>query len=77
MKTTRLTMAQALIQFLQNQYVERDGQENPFFAGCWASSVMVTSLEWDRLCSSIRYFSATTSVATNRPWYIQRQPTPK
>ncbi len=35
MKTTRLTMAQALIQFLQNQYVERDGQENPFFAGCW------------------------------------------
>jgi 3D-(3,5/4)-trihydroxycyclohexane-1,2-dione acylhydrolase (decyclizing) len=35
MKTTRLTTAQALISFLQNQYVERDGQENPFFAGCW------------------------------------------
>lgn len=28
-------MAQALIAFLQNQYVERDGVENPFFAGCW------------------------------------------
>jgi 3D-(3,5/4)-trihydroxycyclohexane-1,2-dione acylhydrolase (decyclizing) len=31
----RLTMAQALIAFLQAQYVERDGAENPFFAGCF------------------------------------------
>ncbi|MEP0762926.1 MAG: 3D-(3,5/4)-trihydroxycyclohexane-1,2-dione acylhydrolase (decyclizing), partial [Chloroflexota bacterium] len=35
MATRRLTMAQALIAFLQTQYVERDGVENPFFAGCW------------------------------------------
>ncbi len=35
MATKRLTMAQALILFLQNQYVERDRRENPFFAGCW------------------------------------------
>lgn len=35
MTTRRLTMAQALITFLQAQYVERDGVENPFFAGCW------------------------------------------
>lgn len=35
MATRRLTTAQALIAFLQNQYVERDGVENPFFAGCW------------------------------------------
>src|SRR6266545_2422381 len=35
MKTTRLTMAQALVQFLANQYVERDGVEHRFFAGCW------------------------------------------
>ena len=33
--TTRLTMAQALIKFLKNQYVERDGVEQPFFAGCF------------------------------------------
>lgn len=33
--TTRLTMAQAIIRFLKNQYVERDGQTQPFFAGCW------------------------------------------
>ena len=33
--TERLTMAQALIRFLKNQYVERDGVETPFFAGCF------------------------------------------
>lgn len=33
MNTRRLTTAQALICFLKNQYVERDGVENPFFAG--------------------------------------------
>jgi 3D-(3,5/4)-trihydroxycyclohexane-1,2-dione acylhydrolase (decyclizing) len=35
MKTTRLTTAQALVHYLTQQYVERDGQENAFFAGCW------------------------------------------
>src|SRR5690606_38893135 len=35
MATKRLTMAQAIILFLQNQYVSRDGQERRFFAGCW------------------------------------------
>jgi 3D-(3,5/4)-trihydroxycyclohexane-1,2-dione acylhydrolase (decyclizing) len=33
MKTRRMTMAQALIQFLKNQYVERDGEQHKFFAG--------------------------------------------
>ena len=35
MKTRRLTMAQALVSFLKEQYVERDGRELPFFAGVW------------------------------------------
>ncbi len=35
MRTRRMTMAQALIAFLKNQYVERDGREIPFFAGVW------------------------------------------
>ncbi len=35
MKTRRVTMAQALVGFLKNQYVERDGAENAFFAGAW------------------------------------------
>jgi 3D-(3,5/4)-trihydroxycyclohexane-1,2-dione acylhydrolase (decyclizing) len=33
MKTLRMTMAQALVRFLTQQYVERDGQEQRFFAG--------------------------------------------
>ncbi|MBV9709537.1 MAG: 3D-(3,5/4)-trihydroxycyclohexane-1,2-dione acylhydrolase (decyclizing), partial [Ktedonobacteraceae bacterium] len=33
--TQRLTMAQAVIAFLKNQYVERDGREQLFFAGCF------------------------------------------
>ena len=35
MKTVKLTLGQAIVRFMMNQYVERDGQENPFFAGCW------------------------------------------
>jgi 3D-(3,5/4)-trihydroxycyclohexane-1,2-dione acylhydrolase (decyclizing) len=35
MKTRRLTMAQALVCFLKNQFVERDGEETRFFAGAW------------------------------------------
>ncbi len=33
--TQHMTMAQAVIAFLKNQYVERDGNEQPFFAGCF------------------------------------------
>jgi 3D-(3,5/4)-trihydroxycyclohexane-1,2-dione acylhydrolase (decyclizing) len=33
--TVRLTMAQALVRFLANQYVERDGTEQRLFAGCF------------------------------------------
>jgi 3D-(3,5/4)-trihydroxycyclohexane-1,2-dione acylhydrolase (decyclizing) len=33
--TVRLTVAQAIVRFLEQQYVERDGVESPFFAGCW------------------------------------------
>jgi 3D-(3,5/4)-trihydroxycyclohexane-1,2-dione acylhydrolase (decyclizing) len=33
--TRRLTMAQALVEFLANQHTERDGQEQRLFAGCF------------------------------------------
>src|ERR1043165_7370906 len=33
MATSRLTTAQAIVKFLKNQYVRRDGQEIQFFAG--------------------------------------------
>ena len=35
MKTKRLTVAQATIHYLKNQYVERDEKQHPFFAGCF------------------------------------------
>ena len=35
MKSIRLTVAQAVIKYLNQQYVERDGIENKFFAGCF------------------------------------------
>jgi 3D-(3,5/4)-trihydroxycyclohexane-1,2-dione acylhydrolase (decyclizing) len=34
-ETARMTMAQAVVKFLSQQYVERDGIEQPFFAGVW------------------------------------------
>ncbi len=33
--TTRLTVAQATIKFLKNQYIERDGVEQLYFGGCF------------------------------------------
>src|ERR1051326_547098 len=33
--TKRLTVAQAIISFLKNQYVERDGGQHRFFEGCY------------------------------------------
>src|SRR3979411_1048594 len=33
--TRRLTTAQAIIKFLENQQVSRDGKEQPFFTGCF------------------------------------------
>ena len=36
MKTVRLTMAQALVRFLDNQYVERDGERTKFVHGVFA-----------------------------------------
>jgi 3D-(3,5/4)-trihydroxycyclohexane-1,2-dione acylhydrolase (decyclizing) len=35
MRTKRLTVAQATIEYLKNQYVERDGVQHKFFAGCF------------------------------------------
>ncbi len=33
--TVRLTVSQAVVRFLANQYVERDGERSKFFAGCF------------------------------------------
>ena len=31
----KLTMAQAVIRYLNNQYIQRDEKENKFIAGVW------------------------------------------
>ncbi len=62
MTTKRLTMAQAIILFLQNQYVERDGQENAFFAGCWGifghGNVAGIGQALQQYSNSFRYYQA-------------------
>lgn len=62
MTTKRLTMAQAIILFLQNQYVERDGQENAFFAGCWGifghGNVAGIGQALQQYASNFRYYQA-------------------
>ena len=62
MTTKRVTMAQAIIIFLQNQYVERDGQENAFFAGCWGifghGNVAGIGQALQQYASSFRYYQA-------------------
>jgi 3D-(3,5/4)-trihydroxycyclohexane-1,2-dione acylhydrolase (decyclizing) len=35
-QTIRLTMAQALVRYLTNQFIDDDGVERPLFAGCFA-----------------------------------------
>ena len=57
--TKRLTVAQCIVSFLRNQYVERDGREHQFFAGCLGIfghgnvAGMGQALEQD---SGLRYF---------------------
>jgi len=36
MSVVKLTVAQALVRYMQNQYVLDNGVETPLFAGCWA-----------------------------------------
>ena len=57
--TRRLTVAQAIVAFLKNQYVERDGQQFRFFEGCFGIfghgnvAGMGQALEQDK---SLRYY---------------------
>jgi 3D-(3,5/4)-trihydroxycyclohexane-1,2-dione acylhydrolase (decyclizing) len=62
MSTKRLTTAQAVIEFLKNQYVERDGLEQPFFAGCWGifghGNVAGVGQALQQSGSTFRYYQA-------------------
>lgn len=60
--TRRLTMAQALILYLSKQYVSRDGNENPFFAGVWGifghGNVAGVGQALQQFSNEIRYYQS-------------------
>ena len=60
MKTTRLTMSQALVRYLAAQHVRRDGVENPFFAGMWGifghGNVAGVGQALEQYASHFRYY---------------------
>lgn len=62
MKTTRLTMAQALVRYLAAQHVSRDGVENPFFAGMWGifghGNVAGIGQALEQYASRFRYYQS-------------------
>lgn len=62
MKTRRLTMAQALVIFLTQQLVERDGVERAFFAGMWGifghGNVAGIGQALQQYADSFRYYQA-------------------
>lgn len=62
METRTLTMAQALIRFLQQQYVERDGVQHPFFAGVFGifghGNVAGIGQALHQSASSLRYYQS-------------------
>ncbi|HYN88983.1 MAG TPA: 3D-(3,5/4)-trihydroxycyclohexane-1,2-dione acylhydrolase (decyclizing) [Ardenticatenaceae bacterium] len=62
MNTKRLTMAQALVLFLAEQHVERDGVETPFFAGIWGifghGNVAGVGQALQQYAGRLRYFQS-------------------
>lgn len=60
--TRTLTMAQALILYLSKQYVSRDGEENPFFAGVWGifghGNVAGIGQALQQFSNEIRYYQS-------------------
>jgi len=60
MKTQKLTMAQAVVEFLKNQYVARDGEERAFFAGMFGifghGNVAGVGQALQQNADSFRYF---------------------
>jgi 3D-(3,5/4)-trihydroxycyclohexane-1,2-dione acylhydrolase (decyclizing) len=74
--TNRMTTAQALIAFLKQQNVERDGKSQPFFAGCFGifehgnvtgiGQALQQNPDFPFICAG-----------TNKPWSTQRRPLPK
>ena len=78
--TRRLTVAQAVVRFLANQYSERDGIEQRLVAGCFGIfghgnlAGMGQALLEAELSTRRRF--PTIKRGTSRPWCTPRRPMP-
>ena len=70
MKTIRLTMAQALVRFLENQYIAYDGIEHPFVEGVDAGLLpqLAERAVSDRRSVRKRAVSRSGRARTSRAW---------
>ena len=75
--TRRLTMAQAIVEFLTQQHTSLDGVEQPFFAGVSRFSATATSPASARRCSRRRTGCASISRGTSRRWCTPRSASPR
>ncbi|STW31970.1 Epi-inositol hydrolase [Klebsiella michiganensis] len=64
----RLTMAQALVKFLDNQYLEVDGEEHKFVKGIFAILATATCWEWARPLNKIAVKCGSIRGVTSKGW---------
>ena len=76
METARLTMAQALLRFLDAQFVELDGTEHKFVQGVMGILGTATSRGWARLWNTEAPACATSRATTSRGWFTRPLPLP-
>lgn len=76
MKTIRLTMAQALVRFLDNQYIDVDGSEIKFVKGFSPFLATGTSSDWGKRWKRTVANLAFIKGVTNREWRISRRDLP-
>jgi len=74
MSTRRLTTARALVGFLANQHVERDGKRRRFFAGTFGIFSHGNVAGIDRTLQEVRPASLTSWRATSRRWSTRPPP---
>ena len=68
MSTVRLTVAQALVRFLAAQHIERDGERQRFFAGCFGIFGHGNVAGLGQALQQHRDLLPTTRRATSRRW---------
>ena len=73
----RLTMAQAIVRYLVNQYTEIDGVRVPLFAGAFGIFGMVMSPVLPKPLSGCRISCQLGAVRTSNLWRLRLLPLPR